>query len=824
MKRTLLLLVIIPSIIFAGTTGKLTGKVTDESTGEPLIGANVTIEGTNLGASTDVAGNYVILNIPPGQYNVKVSSIGYVSLVTQDVKIIVDQTTILSVNLRQTAIEVSEVVVTAKSPLIQKDITSSVAVMTRDEIEALPVSSFTELLSMQAGVVGSGNNLHIRGGRSNEVAFLVDGMYVQDPLLGGLATRINNDAIQEMSLLSGTFNAEYGNAMSGVVNIVTREGSEKYFGKLETRTSEFGIKEYSRLHENRVNGSFGGPVLSNDIRFFISGEQNKSGSYLPFGYDKEITMLGKLSFTFIPSIKITLSSRGSVGRSQNYNNDFKYIPDRWSKNETDSYQAMLTLTHTLASNLFYDLRVSYFNQGYFNGYDHDTSKYIPETDFTYIETYENGRPHLDFYSWANSTSITDSRTVTTDAKFDLTWQLGSMNEIKTGLQYKNHRLRLYSIYGIKRPAYLQYVDDYFTDKPFEAGAYVQDKIELPYLIINLGLRYDYMNANVSFRQNPLDPNSIVKVKSRSQISPRIGIAHPISDRTKLHFSYGYFFQNPDYNRLFENKEYKISVREPIFGQPGLDAERTVSYEVGISHQFSDRIALSLVAHYRDITGLIGTKYYFPYVEGRYIGYTLYVNEDYANSKGFELNLDIRPDRYFSGGLTYTYSVSKGSASSETENYPGTTPSTLLYYLDFDKTHVINASGTFTIPEGEGPIVFNKPIFENMDMSLVFRASSGYPYTPSGRDVGFVVKNSLRMPGTYSIDLEVGKELVLTGQLKLRVFAEILNLTNHKNIIYVYPDTGDPDYTLVGARSIEYQRDPSNYGPPRSIRLGTSIRF
>jgi outer membrane receptor protein involved in Fe transport len=358
MKRTLLLLVIIPSIIFAGTTGKLTGKVTDESTGEPLIGANVTIEGTNLGASTDVAGNYVILNIPPGLYNVKVSSIGYVSLVTQDVKIIVDQTTILSVNLRQTAIEVSEVVVTAKSPLIQKDITSSVAVMTRDEIEALPVSSFTELLSMQAGVVGSGNNLHIRGGRSNEVAYLVDGMYVQDPLLGGLATRINNDAIQEMSLLSGTFNAEYGNAMSGVVNIVTREGSEKYFGKLEARTSEFGIKEYSRLHENRVNGSFGGPVLSNDIRFFISGEQNKSGSYLPFGYDKEITMLGKLSFTFIPSIKITLSSRGSVGRSQNYNNDFKYIPDRWSKNETDSYQAMLTLTHTLASNLFYGFLTS----------------------------------------------------------------------------------------------------------------------------------------------------------------------------------------------------------------------------------------------------------------------------------------------------------------------------------------------------------------------------------------------------------------------------------------------------------------------------------
>ena len=824
MKRILLLLIFSTTISFAGTTGKLTGKITDETNGEPIAGANVILEETSLGASTDVNGNYIVLNIPPGIYNVKVSSIGYGTVITQNVKIVVDQTTDISVALKQTALEVSEVVITAKTPLIQKDLTSSISVMTRDEIESLPVASFTELLSMQAGVVGSGNNLHIRGGRSNEVAYMVDGMYVQDPLLGGLATQINNDAIQEMSLLSGTFNAEYGNALSGVVNIITREGSEKYFGKIEMRTSEFGVKEYSRLHENRINGSFGGPLFSKDIKFFISGEQNKEGSYLPFGYNKDISFVGKLSFTFIPSMKITLSNRGSVGKSQSYKHDFKYIPDRWSKSETDSYQAMFTLTHTISNNFFYDLRVSYFNQGYFNGYDRDTSKYIPETDFEYIEVFENGRPHRDFYSKANATDILDSRTVNIDAKYDLTWQLGSMNEIKAGLQYNKHRLRLYNIYGIKRPVNLQYVDDYFTDKPFEAAAYVQDKIELPYLIINLGLRYDYMNANVSFRQIPLDPNSLIKVKSRSQFSPRIGIAHPISDKTKLHFSYGYFFQNPNYNRLFENKEYKITVREPIFGQPNLDAERTISYEVGVSHQFSDRVALSLVAHYRDITGLIGTRYYFPYTEGRYIGYTLYVNEAYANSKGFELNLDVRPDKYFSGGLSYTYSVAKGSASSETENYPGTSESTLLYYLDFDKTHVLNASASFTIPVGEGPLVFGKPVFEDMDLSLIFRASSGYPYTPGGRDVGFVVKNSLRMPGTYSLDLEIGKEFTLAGSLKLRAFAEVLNLTNHRNVLYVYTDTGDPEYTLVGSYSVEYQKDPSNFGPPRSIRLGLGMRF
>src|SRR5690606_20710452 len=201
---------------------------------------------------------------------------------------------------------------------------SSISVVTREQIEALPVSTFTELLSLQAGVVGSGANLHVRGGRSNEVAYLVDGMYVQDPLLGGLATQINNDAIQEMSLLSGTFNAEYGNALSGVVNIVTRDGSDELTGKLEVRSSEFGIKRYTDLHELRLNGSLGGPLFTNDLKFFVSLEQDKRGSYLPFGYDRNGTFFAKLTSTFIPTLKISLSNRGSIGKRQGYSHSYKY--------------------------------------------------------------------------------------------------------------------------------------------------------------------------------------------------------------------------------------------------------------------------------------------------------------------------------------------------------------------------------------------------------------------------------------------------------------------------------------------------------------------
>ncbi len=818
MKKFLLLTLLIPYFIYAGTTGKLSGTIKDAQTGEPLIGANVVIEGTNFGAATNINGEYVILNISPGRYNVKFSFIGYETTIMQDVVITVDQTTILRIELNPQTITVDEIIVTARTPLIQKDVTSSISVITREEIESLPVATFTELLSLQAGVSGSGSNLHVRGGRSNEVAYMIDGTIVVDPLLGGLATNINNDAIQEMSLLSGTFNAEYGNSLSGVVNIVTRDGADKFSGKVEARTSEFGVDRYSDLHENRVNGSISGPIVTPEYNFFVSAELNNYGSYLPFGYNKASSFFSKLTTTAIPYIKISLMNRGDKGSRQNYSHSYKYIPEQYLKIRTDSWQSSLNLTHTVQNNLFYDLKASYFNQGYYSGLNKDTSEYLALSQTEYFKEYGNG---FEFYKLSDPPQLLESRTATLDVKADAVWQIGSMNEVKFGAAFKQHWLKLYDIFDPKRN--FPYIDDYSTE-PFEGAAYIQDKIELPYLIINIGLRYDYMNANVIFRSDPLDPNSLVTVESRSQLSPRFGIAHPISDRTKLHFSYGHFFQNPNFEPMFENNRYDLNVREPLFGQPSLDAERTISYEVGVSHQFSDNVAMNLTAYYRDITGYVGTQYYFPFVDGRYTGYTLYVNDDYANNKGFEITLDVRPTKYFSGGLTYTYSIAKGSASSETEQYPGTQESTQLYFLDWDRPHIFNASGTYTIPADEGPAIFGSQIFENMDFSLILKASSGVPYTPSGRDIGFVERNSLRQPGLYNIDLMIGKEFELTSSMRLRLFAEILNLTDHRNVLYVYGDTGEPDFTNEGNYSIEYMQDPSNFGPPRSIRLGFTFRF
>ena len=801
--------------VFGGTTGKITGRVTDKSTGESLVGGNTILVGTPFGAATDVEGKYFILNVPPGVYSLRAVLVGYGPVLVKDVRVVADQTTTIDVTMESAPVGIAEIVVQAERPMVQRDATSTTAVISSEQIKMMPVKDFVEVLQMQSGVVADGRNLYVRGGRSNEVAYLIDGMYVKDPVLGAAGTRIHNDAISELVFLDGSFNAEYGNALSGVVNIVTKEGGKDFAGQLEGRTSEFGVHPYNSYREDRVAATLSGPISGEDLTFFGSAERDARGTWLPFGYDRTLSVIAKIKANLFPGLKATLTERYSENNNQPYNQSWKYIGNQYLRVREKSRHTLLTLTHTVLPNLFYDLRLSYFNQSYYSGIDKDTSQYLSTGDRQYFRNIGLG---TEFYSLADPVEVTNNRTETFNARWDLTWQIGNSNEVRTGVDLKKHNLNYFDVYDPKRIA--PYIT-IFNKHPVEGAAYVQDKIELSSLVISVGLRFDYADQRSPFRSNPLDSTVIVPSKAKTQWSPRLGVAHPISDRTALHFSYGHFFQNPDYERLYENSQYDVHVSQPIFGQPNLDAERTTEYEVGITHQFSSNFTASFTAYYKDITGLIGTQYYPPFLDGRYVGYYLYVNEAYANDKGFEVRLTMRRSKYVAGSLTYTYSVAKGSASSELENYPSTLQSTLLYPLDQDRTHLLNANVSVVFPQDDGPAMFGGHPLENSYWNVIARVNSGAPYTPSSRRVSYVPRNSARMPTTYTIDLEFGKSWKL-GTFTLEPFVEILNLTNHKNVLYVWPDTGEPNVTFDTAYSKEYLDDPSNYGPPRQIRIGARL--
>ena len=278
------------SLAQAGTTGKLAGKVTIKDSGEPMMGANVIINDTNLGAASDADGNYYILQVPPGTYSVRFTMIGYQDLIMNNVRIQVDLTTTINASLSESVIGMNEVVVQAERPMIQTDVTYSQANISSEEVEMLPVEEFEDVIALQAGVVSSNGEIHVRGGRGGEIAYMVDGITVTDPINSGVSVEIENNAIQELQFISGTFNAEYGQAMSGIVNIVTKDGDyNRYLGSVSYSSGSYfsadgdlfpQIGNFNLSGISDIKGNIEGPILPGKLSFFASGRYKRNDGYL----------------------------------------------------------------------------------------------------------------------------------------------------------------------------------------------------------------------------------------------------------------------------------------------------------------------------------------------------------------------------------------------------------------------------------------------------------------------------------------------------------------------------------------------------------------
>ncbi|RMF57058.1 MAG: TonB-dependent receptor, partial [Calditrichaeota bacterium] len=251
MFRRLLLLVLISGLCYTlfGQSGKISGIVRDKTTGEPLPGVNVVVQGTFLGASTDVDGFFVILNVPPGEYTLSFSYIGYQPVDLQNVRVVSDLTKRVEVELEPTTIELdSAIVVVAEKPFFEASATNTVRVLDTEEIERVPIKGVSSIVSINAGVVvedGSGGQtdnatINVRGGRGNETLFVIDGVPFNDLIFGTPSGTIPDAAIEQVSSQLGGFSAKYGSAQSAVVNITTRSGSSKFFGGLEMVTSGLG--------------------------------------------------------------------------------------------------------------------------------------------------------------------------------------------------------------------------------------------------------------------------------------------------------------------------------------------------------------------------------------------------------------------------------------------------------------------------------------------------------------------------------------------------------------------------------------------------------
>ncbi|MCU0452365.1 MAG: TonB-dependent receptor [Bacteroidetes bacterium] len=420
----LFVLLLVPLVLLA-QDGKLRGLVTDKESGEPLIGANVVVDGTSLGAASDVNGEYVILSVPPGTYTLKASYIGYAPVTISNVRVLSNLTTTQDIQMSSTAVQASEVVITAERPLIQRNTTNTVRVNTQENLASLPVRGLQNIVALEAGVVERNGNLYVRGGRAGEVGYTIDGTNVTNPFFNSSNVNVIQEAIEEVQVQAGGFTAEYGGAMSGLVRTTTRTGGTKYQFTLDAQTDDFAkpgeefLGTSSRGYRNVVVTA-GGPIVSNDIRFFVAGQHNYfrnrqstfiepfkfagltqdalgsrgpsvEGTLLPFGGDIEYKknylydnsfesnqLQGTLLLDFNPfKVKLTgsyeLSSNpnggGWPGGLANYFRSQSRqvtMPDgstrvtrRYSTSETTRLLAGARLTHVLSPSTFYEVGVSY---------------------------------------------------------------------------------------------------------------------------------------------------------------------------------------------------------------------------------------------------------------------------------------------------------------------------------------------------------------------------------------------------------------------------------------------------------------------------------
>jgi len=875
----------------------LEGRVVDAVTLDPLPEAHVVLaEIEGAGTITDAEGRFRLPGLPPGSYTLRVSYMGY-GPSRRAITIGGEPAPALEVRLEPTVIEIDEVVLVEGHRIEEGDVGSSQTSSTidLDLFDTSPVEGFEDALDLEPGVVIRAGQLTVRGGRPGEISQVIDGVSVDDPLGGGLI-ELNPLAVGSAELIVGGLDAKHGNTQSGVFNVTTREGGDRMEGSIRYETDDFGAPDKTFQNLDRVQLGFGGPLPVRNATYFVAFQgtwadtEPRTAERRPHRRVLDFISVGerkvndvrlqskiawrpdpatKLAFevidnrtraddyhhlwswrgyvrTFLDTVEVN-GSRRTVTRtgpwathrvddSYAYYNAAEHTPER----DTRFRQLRLAWTRTLGvgntvtslrlgrNRFATDRKVSDQEPWEYDGDARRDLFYDHENDLESLFYARNG----DYPLWE------ERETLVSSARWELTHQQGAhLLEVGTDLRYNDVRyhqvLEPYLFRDSERAvenALIGNVDRYHIYQ-WEGSAYVQDRWEHEGMVLNAGVRYDLYDVG-----DQLDP-STVESRRTGRVSPRIGIAYPITERDAFSFHYGRYHQIPDRRYLYENL---AGFGSGPRGNPNLTTETTVSYQAAVQHVFGDDVRGQMAVYYKDILGLLAVVE--EQVDDRAAPQTRYANRDHASSRGLELSLT----RSFSGGVTGSLSYGYGIATG-TQSDPNT--GTVLNFryvpiseqpLDWDRRHKLSVSFTVADPAGR------------WSLGGVWRWGTGFPYTPEtrdSRDVEPETGNSRRLPGEQNLDLQVERRYEAWGQ-PIKVFLQARNLLDTRNVVTIAPANWPlpsaeiaNDYVVyytetgnVGGAVLSDDRDgdgtpdwlplhdPRVFGSRRSIRMGVQLDF
>jgi len=834
---TVILLLTGSNVAFSGSTGALTGSVTD-SNGEPIVGASVLIDGTQSGSMTDADGIYYIPRLPPGEYSVTARMVGMGTVSINGIIIVSDQNTVHDIQMQHEAAGSTTITVTGQRNLVLETVPSTIHVVDRAQISTMPATGLIDVIQSQAGVSTQNGEIHIRGGRSGEIDFLIDGTSLRSPVTNTYSAMIPLAAIAEASTITGGFGAEYGNALSGIVKMVTREGGKEYEGEFTSSLGDntaFGMESSNRdvtspMENDNFQGgcaqgsaSLGGPEpitsfllpslgidVPGEYSFFAAAEFARSGYDLNdsrgnWDNNWQTGLSGLVNLTGHPSpaTGVSLLVRYSYRQSG-------WDQWAWSRLADPVY---IDGTPYLGENPDFALPVRFLESwGFSAGFSRlvggktviegalarsefshwsrirdENGGYTGE-DLTPSAWYSQQLPgrvadSLGFYhSGMHSSVWLDSRSSLYTGNLDATTQLTPVFKLKSGVSATYYDVYDYGV-TINPPAQT-WVNIWKAD-PRSWAAYAQCTANFSgAMVLTTGIRADVFDPNTSMTIPGETGTQNIPLKV--QLSPRFGVNHPISERDVFFATYGRYFQMPSFDKMFSGTNYNLGGDYTIVGNPDLDAVRTLSYEAGIRHRTGHLSTLSVSAFYKEITGLIQTAPSSSQGSGTFF---MYENDDsYATVQGAEVSFLRLPGETVSGSISYTYSIAEGRYSSADDQFLYSSEGYQLIpvddnYLDWDQRHLLNANLHLGYRDSEGPTLIGYAILENTGIGLEWSYGSGYPYSPESS--GSIPQiNTRRQPWTMNTNLTLSR-VIQAGQLALKLEATVFNLFNRKNVLSVY---------------------------------------